>query len=122
MNPRRAYTLTLSLLLLVEGVLGLFSPVVFGILATNILHAVIHIALGIVGIWAANTGRFRGYLLFVGFLLLTVGALWFVSGVQDLIIRLLNVNHAVAIMNVVVGTVSLLMGSVATPFNTRRPK
>lgn len=102
--------------------MGLFSPVVFGVLATNILHAVIHISLGIVGIWAANTGRFHGYLLFVGFLLLTVGALWFVPGIQDLLIRLLNVNYAVAIMNVVVGIVSLLMGSVATPFNTRRPK
>ncbi len=113
MNPRSSFTLTLGVLLLIEGVWGLFSPVVFGVLSTNLLHSLIHLALGIAGIWCGRAGRVRGYLLFVGGLLLAVGLLWFVPGVQGIIVRLLNANRPVACVNIGVGIVALVMARPA---------
>jgi uncharacterized membrane protein len=109
MTARKTYAVALAILFLVEGILGLFSPVVFGVLTTNTLHSLIHIVLGIVGIMAARSGHSGDYLLFVGLLLLAVGLLWFVPGFSDVITRVLNVNRAVALLNVVIGVLSLFM-------------
>ncbi len=113
------YAMIVGAFLLIEGVWGLFSPVVFGVLTTNLTHAVIHIVLGIVGIWAGLKGRARGFLLFLGVLLLAVGVLWFVPGIRELIISILNVNQAVAIVNIVVGVLALLIA--LTDRGTRIP-
>jgi uncharacterized membrane protein HdeD (DUF308 family) len=109
MLSRRFATL-LGLFLIVEGVWGLFSPVVFGVLSTNWLHAVIHIVLGILGILAGRGRATRGYLIGVGALLLVVGVLWFVPGISTLVVSLLNVNFYVACFNIAVGLISLLIG------------
>jgi hypothetical protein len=111
----RRFTTILAVFLIIEGVWGLFSPVVFGMLSTNTLHAVIHIVLGIVGIIATRSGGVRGYLLGVGGLLLVVGILRFVPGISDLVVSLLNVNTAVAYFNIVVGAISLAIGFNARP-------
>jgi len=100
----------LGVFLLIEGCWGLFSPVVFGVLSTNRLHAVIHIVLGIVGILAGRSGAARNYVLGVGALLAVVGILRFVPGASDLVVSLLNVNFAVAYFNIAVGLISLLIG------------
>jgi uncharacterized membrane protein HdeD (DUF308 family) len=109
MLSRRFATL-LGLFLIIEGVWGLFSPVVFGVLSTNWLHAVIHIVLGILGILAGRGRATRGYLIGVGGLLVVVGVLWFVPGVSALIVSLLNVNFYVACFNIAVGLITLLIG------------
>lgn len=113
MNGTRGMTSTFALaigaFLVVEGIWGLFSPVVFGVLTTNILHGVIHIVLGVVAIWTGMKGGSRGFLMFLGVLLLAVGILRFVPVVGDLIVSILNVNHAVAYLNIVVGLVALLV-------------
>ncbi len=105
----RRFTTLLGAFLLIEGIWGLFSPVVFGLLTTNTLHAVIHIALGITGILAGRRGFARPYLLGVGALLLVVGILRFVPGASELVVSLLNVNVAVAYFNIAVGVISLLV-------------
>ena len=110
------FALVVGAFLLAEGVWGLFSPVVFGILSTNLLHAIIHIALGATGIWTGLKGGSRGFCLFLGILLLAVGALWFVPDVGDLIRKLLNVNFAVACLNFGVGAVALMLA-----LSQRRP-
>ena len=97
----------LGVFLLIEGAWGLVSPVVFGVLTTNLLHAVIHLALGATGLWASRTPYARKYLLGVGGLLAVVGVLYFVPGASDLVVSLLNVNQAVAIVNVVIGAACL---------------
>lgn len=106
----RRFATVLGVFLLIEGVWGLFSPIVFGVLSTNILHAVIHIVLGALGIWAGRSGMARNYLLGVGGLLLLVGILRFVPGASDLVISLLNVNVAVGYFNIAIGVISLLIG------------
>lgn len=106
----RRFAMLLGAFLLIEGCWGLFSPIVFGVLTTNTLHAVIHIVLGIAGILAGRSGAARNYLLGVGALLLVVGILRFVPGASDLVVSLLNVNLAVAYLNIAVGLVSILIG------------
>ncbi len=105
--------------LVIEGVWGLFSPVVFGVLTTNTLHAGIHIALGVVGVWVGLKGGAKKYCLFLGALLVVVGALWFVPGIGSIITLLLNVNAPVAYLNLVVGAVALVLALAARPQEPR---
>jgi hypothetical protein len=107
----RMFSRILGLFLLVEGVWGLFSPVVFGVLTTNVPHAAIHIGLGITGIAIAHRAGARGYLLGVGALLTVVGVLFFVPRVSALVVGLLNVNFAVACLNIVIGLVCIAVAS-----------
>jgi hypothetical protein len=99
--------------LLVEGLWGFFSPVVFGVLTTNTLHAVIHVALGVVGLWVGLRSGARTYCLWLGVLLVAAGALWFVPVVGSIITSLLNVNAAVAYLNLAVGAVALALAFTA---------
>ena len=103
------FALLVGAFLLVEGIWGFFSPVVFGIFTTNTLHAVIHVALGVIGLWVGLKSGARNYCLYLGVLLVAVGALWFVPGVGSIITSLLNVNAAVACLNLVVGAVALVL-------------
>ncbi len=106
------FSLLVGAFLLVEGIWGLSSPVVFGVLTTNLLHAVIHIVLGLIGIWVGLRTGARKFCLFLGILLVAVGALWFVPGIGSIITSLLNVNAAVAYLNLAVGAVALVLALV----------
>lgn len=99
----------LGAFLLVEGIWGMFSPVVFVVLSTNWLHASIHIILGLVGIYVGMKGGAKGFLTFVGVLLIVVGVLRFVPGVNDFVVSLLNVNYPVAYFNIAVGIISIIV-------------
>ena len=103
------FAVIIGVFLLIEGIWGEFSDVVFGVLTTNRIHATIHILLGIVGIYTGLKGGSRGFLIFLGILLAAVGALWFVPGVNELIFSILNVNRAVAVFNIIVGIASLII-------------
>ncbi len=105
--------------LIIEGVWGIASPMVFGILSTNLLHACIHIALGIAGLVCATRGGARGYCIFLGILLLFVGICWFVPGVNVWLVGYLNVNFAVAILNILVGVVALVAAMMAPKVHVR---
>lgn len=104
-----AFALGVGVLLLIEGLWGLVSPVVFGVLTTNLAHAGIHIVLGLYGIAVGLGRRPAGYLLFLGALLLGVGVMHFVPGFDALLTALLNVSTPVAIVNIVLGTLALLL-------------
>ena len=103
----RRFATVLGAFLLIEGIWGMFSPVVFGVLTTNVVHATIHIALGIAGIWMGRSEMARGYLLSVGILLLVVGVLRFVPAMSGIVVSILNVNMAVAWLNIIVGAIAL---------------
>ncbi len=102
------FAMVVGAFMLIEGIWGLFSPVVFGVLTTNLLHACIHIALGITGLALYRGTMARSYSLVVGLILLVVGALRFVPGASDLVVSLFNVNFAVAYLNIVVGLAGIL--------------
>ncbi len=103
------FAIIIGTFLLIEGIWGETSDVVFGVLTTNRIHAAIHILLGIVGIYAGLKGGSRGFLIFLGILLAAVGVLFFVPGVGSLVVNILNVNAAVAYFNIAVGIVSLII-------------
>lgn len=103
------FAILIGAFLVIEGIWGLTSPVVFGVLTTNLTHATIHILLGVIGIATGWIGRARGFCIFLGILLLVVGILRFVPGADEIIVRLLNVNIAVAWVNIVAGAVALLL-------------
>lgn len=112
-GPSGTFAMVVGAFLLIEGIWGFFSPVVFGVLTTNPLHAAIHVLLGIAGIWTGLKGGSRGFCLFLGALLLSVGIFWYVPVLGDLVRSLLNVNLAVTYLNIVVGLVSLIVGFVS---------
>lgn len=92
---------------LTDGIWGFFSPVTFGVLSTNLLHTIIHTAMGVLGIYAARTTFARLWCLGVGLIVLPVGLLYFLPAVNGLLVTLFNLNHAVAILNIVLGIIAL---------------
>lgn len=107
-TPGNRYAAAVSAWLLVEGVWGFFSPIVLGFLTTNRLHAAIHVLLGIFGLWKALSDRAAGFLWLLGALLTVVGLLYFVPGGRNAT-DVLNVNEAVAIVNLFLGLVALIL-------------
>lgn len=109
-NPARltsTFAIIIGIFLLIEGIWGLSSGVVFGIFTTNIFHAIIHIILGIVGLVLGIRQHARGFCIFLGILLIVVGILRFTPVASDIVITLLNVNIAVACLNILIGILSL---------------
>lgn len=100
-------------LLVLEGLWGMFSDEVFGLLTINRTRAAIHLALGIGAIVAARRGRPFGYLTTLGGLLLAVAVLWSIPATQELVIHVLAVNQAGAIANAALGVACFVAGSAS---------
>lgn len=98
----------LALFLLVAGIWGFFSPVVFTFFTTNFVHACIETLLGLIGLGVARHHA-RGYLLFVGSLLLVVGVLYFVPIASLYVTGLLAVNTYLAAFNIIVGGLCVIL-------------
>jgi hypothetical protein len=98
----------LALFLLVVGIWGFFSPVVLMFFTTNFVHACIETLLGLIGLGAARRHA-RGYLLWVGLLLVVVGILYFVPIASLYVTGLLAVNTYVAAFNIIFGGVCAIV-------------
>ena len=107
------FALIFGAFLLVEGIWGWFSPVVFLLLTTNWLHASIHILLGLTGIATAMTRGARGWSMFVGVLLLAVGVLYFVPGISGFLVSLFALSQYVAILNIVMGVIAIVVAKLS---------
>lgn len=114
LNAVNVFAIALGIFLTIEGALGLFNPMVFGLFSTNPLHAIIHLLLGVSGIYAGLRNHARNFSLFTGILLLVVGLLFFLPAVGALLVKILNLNKAVALFNIVVGIVAILF-ALLTP-------
>ena len=114
MEAKRSYRTgmvsLLAMFFLTEGIWGMFSNVVFGILSTNRFHAGIHILLAIWGLYCSLHSSTKLYSLLVGGLLMVVGILRFLPPTGDLVFELLSVNAPVAYLNILIGFVYLLLG------------
>jgi len=104
-----AVTLLISVFLLIEGIWGLFSPVIYWVLTLNRTHAIIHIVLGVGGLIARQKGKIRSFFGFLGSLLIVGAGLWFVPATRELPRGLLDVNRAVATLNFILGVVALVV-------------
>ncbi len=114
LNAVNIFAIVLGVFLVIDGIWGMFSPVVFGIFSTNLLHASIHLLLGVTGIYLGSRNQARKFCLFTGILLVVVGILYFIPGADDLVIKLFNVNNAVAYLNIIVGVVGIFL-AILTP-------
>ncbi|MBC7534542.1 MAG: DUF4383 domain-containing protein [Ferruginibacter sp.] len=108
------FAILLGIFLVVEGFWGMFSPIVFGVLTTNVLHAFIHLLLGFTGIYTGLRNHARKFSLYAGVLLLVVGLLYYIPGAGQLVVKLFNVNNAVAVLNIVIGIAGILF-ALLTP-------
>lgn len=106
-TPTNRLATLLGSWMLLEGIWGLFNPVVLGFITTNRLRATIHIVLGLVGLWTAFTQGARKFLWIFGLLVLAVGVLYFVPAGEGLT-GLLAVNRAAAIINCAIGASALV--------------
>lgn len=109
------FALMVGVLLLIQGAWNLIDPPFLEIFTSNILHAVIHVLLGILGIWTGLKGGAKIYLIFLGIILLTVGALYFVPGARELLEDIFDVNLAVAWLNIGIGILSLIVVLISRP-------
>lgn len=107
------FLLVVGALLIVEGLWGMFSDQVFGLLTINLTRAVLHLALGIGAIVAARRGRPFGYLTTLGGLLLAVAVLWSLPASRDLVTTILAVNQAGAVVDALLGIACFLAGSAS---------
>ena len=102
------FSILVGILLLLQGIWNLIDPPFLGVFTSNPLHAIIHVVLGIIGIWTGLRSGAYTFLIFLGILLLTVGLFFFVENARGLLIDLFNVNEAVAWLNIGIGVLSLL--------------
>lgn len=103
------FSVVIGFFFIAQGIWGLQSDVVFGVLSTNRTHAFIHIIFGAAAVITGFLRRARLVCLALGFILILVGILRFVPGTDTLMIELLQVNRPVAFLNLLLGSVSLLL-------------
>jgi uncharacterized membrane protein len=108
-SSTNVFAIFIGVLLLIEGIWGLFSNVVFGILTTNMTHAVTHIILGITAITLGLKQVAGGFCILLGIVLLVIGILRFVPGTDTLLINMLNLNKPLACQDILVGLLALLL-------------
>ncbi len=101
------FAIVIGLFLLIEGLWGMVSSVVFWVFTTNTTHAAIHIILGTLGIIAGFRNNARVYCGFLGALLLLVGVLHFLPKVGDWMFNILAVNTYVAALNIIIGLIAI---------------
>lgn len=109
LRTNRRYALLVGILLLIAGVWGLSSDVIFGRITTNPTHAIIQILVGAGSIWSAVKKFSGGYATLLGLLLFTIGACWFVPNAKPELVRVLNLNRAGALASITIGVISLML-------------
>jgi hypothetical protein len=129
-SPARLYALTVGAVLTVAGIIGFFynasfavgddinaSDPVFGLLAVNAWHNIVHILTGVLGLLAAGYAA-RTYALGLGLVYLVVAFLGFIdfaSGdLDDTILQIIPVNTEDNFLHLALGILGLAAGA-ATP-------
>jgi len=137
-NPARLYCVLVGAALVIAGIIGFFyssgfdtgasgvagdTDEVFGILAVNGWHNLVHIALGLLALAIAGSAAgARTYCLGVG-LLYVVLAIWGFVDSDGILLGILPVNNEDNFLHLILGLVGLAAGA-ATPTTapSSRPK
>jgi Domain of unknown function (DUF4383) len=134
-SPARLYCTLVGGVLVIAGIIGFFysagfdtgvngvaadTDEVFGILAVNGWHNLVHIALGLLALAVAgSTSGARTYCLAVG-LLYVVLAIWGFADSDDVILGLIPLNNEDNFLHLILGLTGLAAGA-ATPAAKPRP-
>jgi uncharacterized protein DUF4383 len=134
-SPARLYASVVGAVLVVAGIIGFFynshfgsgndvfgndtSVKVFGILAVNGWHNVVHLLTGLLGLAAVGYAA-RQYALGLGAVYLVVAIWGFIIGSGDSILSIIPVNTSDNILHLLLGLLGLAAG-FATPAEERTP-
>ncbi len=113
------YCIIIGILLIVQGIYNLVNPPFLGVFTSNSLLAILHILLGIGGVWTAFKGGTYFYSIFLGIFLLIVGILYFIPPARLVMVDIFNVNAPVAWLNLLFGVVSLLVAFLGRKLASR---
>jgi Domain of unknown function (DUF4383) len=129
-TPARLYATLVGGTLVVAGIIGFFysasfgSPGevddVFGILAVNAWHNIVHILTGAIGLLVAGYAA-REYALGLGVVYLVVAAWGFIIGSGDAILTIVPVNTEDNILHLILGLLGVGAG-LATPVERERAR
>jgi hypothetical protein len=126
-TANRIFALVLGIVLLLVGIIGFFTPTraydvqeVFGLFDVDLIHNLIHVISGILGIAAAFMGWARTYNRVFGIIYVALGilglipALYFPPGSfghdNGLFLGLTHINAADHILHLVIGLAALAVG------------
>ena len=122
-SPAKLYATLVGAVLTIAGIIGFFysasfgSPgevdKVFGILAVNWWHNVLHLATGLLGLAAAGYAA-RQYALGLGLVYLVVAIWGFIIGSGDSILSIVPVNTSDNILHLILGLTGLAAGAATT--------
>ncbi len=132
-SPARLYALVVGATLTIAGIIGFFynasfdvgnsieADKVFGILAVNGWHNIVHLVTGILGLLAVGYAA-RTYALGLGLVYIVVAILGFVDfaagGTGDTILKFIPVNTEDNFLHLALGVLGVAAGA-ATPAVTR---
>lgn len=127
-SPARLYATLVGGTLLIAGIIGFFYSAsfgdpgtvdkVFGILAVNGWHNVVHVLTGALGLLVAGYAA-REYALGLGVVYLVVAAWGFIIGSGESILSIVPVNTEDNFLHLILGALGLAAG-LATPVEDRR--
>ena len=125
-SPARLYAVVMGAVLTVAGIVGFFynahfgsgsdvfgndtSVKVFGILAVNGWHNVVHLLTGILGLLAAGYAA-RAYAFGLGAVYIVVAVWGFIIGSGDSILTIVPVNTADNFLHLAIGILGILAGA-----------
>jgi Domain of unknown function (DUF4383) len=126
-TANRIFALVLGIVLLLIGIIGFFTPTkqygvqeVFGLFDVDVVHNLIHVVSGILGIAAAFMGWSRTFNRTFGIIYVVLGlvglipALYFPSGAfghdNGLFLGLTHINAADHILHLVIGLAAVAVG------------
>ena len=128
-SPARLYATLIGGTLVIAGIIGFFYSSsfggpgkvddVFGLLAVNGWHNLVHILTGALGLVAAGYAA-RQYALGLGVVYLVIAAWGFIIGSGESILGFIPVNTEDNFLHLILGVTGVLAG-VATPASGRAP-
>ncbi len=100
----------LGVVFLLVGILGFFNMPILGVFDTNTLHNIVHLATGLIAIWAASSSESssRMFAQWFGVIYALVTILGFIA--PSFMGTLLNTNTADHILHLVLAVVLLYLG------------
>ena len=140
-SPARLYCLLAGAVLVIAGIIGFFYEAsfatgdsirtedMFGVLAVNGWHNLVHIAIGALLLIAAGSGA-RGAALFVGVLCIVLSVLGFIatsnSGIgsiaeHDALFKLIPVNNGDNVLHLILGITGLIAAYASRPVSRAAP-
>jgi uncharacterized protein DUF4383 len=122
-SPARLYATLVGAVLTIVGISGFFysssfgSPgevdKVFGILAVNGWHNIVHLATGLLGLAAAGYAA-RQYALGIGLVYLVLAIWGFIIGSGDSILSIVPVNTSDNVLHLILGLTGLAAGAATS--------